>query len=42
MTRRSDITCPECGGSMTEAEENNLVQYRCHVGHAFSPQSLHA
>jgi two-component system chemotaxis response regulator CheB len=34
------LTCPDCGGSLQEVAEGDLVHYRCHVGHGFSPQSL--
>ena len=31
---RSAFTCPDCGGTMWEIDEGNLVRFRCHVGHA--------
>lgn len=34
------FSCPSCGGSMWELRDGELVRYRCHVGHAFSPESL--
>jgi two-component system, chemotaxis family, protein-glutamate methylesterase/glutaminase len=34
------ITCPDCGGVLTEADEAGIVHFRCHVGHAYSPRSL--
>jgi two-component system chemotaxis response regulator CheB len=34
------ITCPECGGSLWEHEEQGLVRFKCHVGHAYTPESL--
>jgi two-component system, chemotaxis family, protein-glutamate methylesterase/glutaminase len=37
--RRSVLTCPECNGALWEVEEGNL-QYRCHVGHAYSAGGL--
>jgi len=36
----SVLTCPECGGVMWELDDGELVKYRCHVGHAFSTESL--
>ena len=36
----SQIVCPACQGSMTETIEGGLLRYRCHVGHAFSVDSL--
>jgi two-component system chemotaxis response regulator CheB len=34
------FTCPECGGSLWEADEGHVLRFRCHVGHAYSVQSL--
>jgi two-component system chemotaxis response regulator CheB len=36
------LTCPECGGSLWEQEEDGVLRYKCHVGHAYSSESLHA
>jgi two-component system chemotaxis response regulator CheB len=38
----SEITCPECGGALWEHDERGILRFRCHVGHAFSPESLEA
>lgn len=32
----SPLTCPECGGVLWELHDNNLIQFRCHVGHVYS------
>jgi two-component system chemotaxis response regulator CheB len=34
------ITCPECGGVLWELDERALIQYQCHVGHTYSPESM--
>jgi two-component system, chemotaxis family, protein-glutamate methylesterase/glutaminase len=34
------FTCPECGGSLWELHNGDLLRFRCHVGHAFSAGSL--
>jgi two-component system chemotaxis response regulator CheB len=36
----SGLTCPECGGSLFERDEPNVIHFRCRTGHAFSPESL--
>ena len=37
---RSALTCPECHGALWELEDGNLLNFRCHVGHAFSSNAL--
>ena len=32
--------CPSCHGALWELQNGNLTRYRCHTGHAFSPESL--
>jgi two-component system chemotaxis response regulator CheB len=34
------ITCPECGGVMTERNRGGALQFSCHVGHVYSPRSM--
>jgi two-component system chemotaxis response regulator CheB len=34
------ITCPECGGTLWEHDEEGLLRFKCHVGHAYSADSL--
>ena len=36
----SPFTCPDCGGSLWELRDGNLVRYECRVGHGFNVQSL--
>lgn len=33
-------TCPECSGVLTEHVETGVIQWRCRVGHRYSPESL--
>lgn len=32
--------CPECGGVLSEHQEAGVTQWRCRVGHRYSPESL--
>src|SRR5947207_3000333 len=34
------ITCPECGGFLAQIGQDERQQFRCHVGHTFSLESL--
>jgi len=36
----STMACPECHGVLWEAREEDLVQFRCRVGHAYSAEAL--
>lgn len=36
----SPYTCPECHGVLIELKDGNRSRYRCHTGHAYSPDSL--
>jgi two-component system chemotaxis response regulator CheB len=36
----SKLTCPDCIGGVWEIYDDELLRYRCHVGHAFSAESL--
>ena len=40
--RPSPFTCPACHGTLWELIEGDMFRYRCHIGHAFSPESLQA
>jgi two-component system, chemotaxis family, protein-glutamate methylesterase/glutaminase len=33
-------TCPHCHGTMMEVIDSGPLRFRCHTGHAFSPDSL--
>jgi two-component system chemotaxis response regulator CheB len=36
----SDLTCPDCGGTLFETPGKGPDHFRCRTGHAYSPQSL--
>lgn len=36
----SRYACPECHGALQELEDGAFVRYRCHVGHAYTVDSL--
>lgn len=36
----SVFTCPECHGTLWEAEHGGIVRYRCRVGHVYSAESM--
>jgi two-component system chemotaxis response regulator CheB len=38
----SIFTCPECNGVLWELRDGELLRFRCHVGHAFSAETLMA
>lgn len=40
LGKPSSLTCPECNGALWEIKEGKMLRYRCHVGHAFSGESL--
>ncbi len=36
----STYTCPECGGSLWQVDEKELIRFRCHVGHVYNGEAL--
>lgn len=36
----TSFVCPECNGPLWETKPDAALQFRCHVGHAYSPDSL--
>lgn len=36
----SPLTCPECGGSLSEQRDGALLRYRCHTGHVYDGRFL--
>jgi two-component system, chemotaxis family, protein-glutamate methylesterase/glutaminase len=38
--KRSTFTCPECHGTLWEMGEEGVLRFRCHVGHAYTAETL--
>jgi two-component system chemotaxis response regulator CheB len=38
----SNFACPECHGVLLQVKDGNRIRFRCHTGHAYSPDSLMA
>ena len=36
----SGLSCPDCSGPLWDMEHSDFPRFRCHVGHAFSAESL--
>jgi two-component system chemotaxis response regulator CheB len=36
----SAFACPECGGVLWELHGDEMLRFRCRVGHAFGPEAL--
>ena len=36
----TELACPDCGGTLWEREDGDLVRFGCRVGHVYSPESL--
>jgi two-component system chemotaxis response regulator CheB len=37
---RTAVSCPECGGSIWRMKDGAVERYRCHLGHAFTIESM--
>lgn len=40
MKQLIDATCPECRGPLTAVADGGPLEFRCLVGHRYSPMSL--
>jgi two-component system chemotaxis response regulator CheB len=36
----SKLTCPDCHGALWEINDEDILRYRCHVGHAYTSEAL--
>jgi len=40
LGRRSTLTCPDCDGVLWEVDDDQVLRYRCHLGHAMTAEVL--
>ena len=40
LDRPSRLTCPECGGAVMPERMGTLLQYRCHIGHVLTAETM--
>jgi two-component system chemotaxis response regulator CheB len=40
LGKPSSFTCPECHGALWEIDDGSFLRYRCHVGHAFTADTV--
>ena len=40
LGKPSGFSCPACHGVLWELDDGKFVHYRCHIGHAFGPDTL--
>jgi two-component system chemotaxis response regulator CheB len=38
--KASHLTCPECRGPLEEERQGKIVEYRCRVGHVYTPLAM--
>jgi len=34
------LTCPECGGALESETNGTLLQFRCHIGHVLTAETM--
>jgi len=40
LDRPTALTCPECGGAVAPERIGTLLQYRCHIGHVLTAETM--
>jgi two-component system, chemotaxis family, protein-glutamate methylesterase/glutaminase len=40
LDRPISLTCPECGGAVKPERLGTLLQYRCHIGHVLTAETM--
>jgi two-component system chemotaxis response regulator CheB len=39
VREKTSLTCPDCRGAVERITHDSIVQYRCRVGHVYSPET---
>jgi len=40
LNRPTALTCPECGGALSTEKTGTLLQFRCHIGHVLTADTM--
>jgi two-component system chemotaxis response regulator CheB len=40
LDRPTALTCPECGGALQRQQDGTLLQFRCHIGHVLTAETM--
>lgn len=40
LDRPRAITCPDCGGALTQSQAGQLTRFTCHIGHAYTAEVM--
>jgi chorismate mutase len=40
LDRPTGFSCPECGGVMSSEHTGTLLQFRCHIGHVLTAETM--
>ena len=38
--KATNLTCPQCRGPLDEERQGKIVEYRCRVGHSYTPLAM--
>lgn len=40
LKRPRAMTCPDCGGALSQSEAGRLTRFTCHIGHAYTAEVM--
>lgn len=40
LDRPTAVTCPDCGGALSTEKTGTLLQFRCHIGHVLTAETM--